>query len=160
MAVDEIIDEDTFDARFKPIESPGQQCGSHLWEHHEVRDAVTAGTITEQQVWTYVDDGEGGYGILPGFHMVNKIEYMVTEVPADENVTVEIPEEPDEEPEEEETPTAQMPYKQALDMAIFAINTLMHPDASTDEDVARLESHAAEIVETLVDIRSTVTGLP
>jgi hypothetical protein len=53
-----------------------------------------------------------------------------------------------------------MSYKEALDMAIFAINTLMHPDASTDADVARLESRSAEIVETLVDMRSTVTGLP
>jgi len=53
-----------------------------------------------------------------------------------------------------------MPYKEALDMAIFAINTLMHPDASSDEDVARLELHAEEIIDTLVDMRSTVTGLP
>ena len=96
MTMDEIIDEDTFDERFKPIESPGQQCGSHLWERHEVMSAIEAGTITEQQVWTFVD-ADGGYGILPGFHMVNKIEYMVTEVPADENVTVEIPDNDEEE---------------------------------------------------------------
>lgn len=94
---DRIITEDEFDAEFKPIESPGQQAGSHLWERHEIDAAMKAGTITEKQVWTFVDDGEGGYGILPGFHMVNKIEYMVTEVPADEDVTVEIPDENDDE---------------------------------------------------------------
>lgn len=93
---DRIITEDQFDAEFKPIESPGQQAGSHLWEYAEVMTAINAGTITGEQVWTFVDDGEGGYAILPGWHVVNKIEYMVTEVPIDENVTVEIPEEDDD----------------------------------------------------------------
>lgn len=92
----EIIDEDTFDERFKPIESPGQECGSHLWEHHEVKAALDAKTITDKQVWTFVD-ADDGYAIQPGMAIVNKIEYMVTEVPWEhEDICVEIPENDEE----------------------------------------------------------------
>ena len=73
--------EDEFDAKFKPIESPGQQAGSHIWEHKEVLDALAAGTITEKQVWTVVEDGEGGMGQAAGWLVVNRLGYGVTEVP-------------------------------------------------------------------------------
>jgi hypothetical protein len=53
-----------------------------------------------------------------------------------------------------------MSYKEALDFAIFALNTLMHPDASGALDVQEMEDRSEEIIETLADMRSTVTGLP
>ena len=59
-----------------------------------------------------------------------------------------------------EAPAPQMSYKEALDYAIFAMNTLAEPQGSSDEDMARLDLHSDEIIETLVDMRSTVTGLP
>lgn len=37
-------------------------------------------------VWTYMDDGEGGTFIGDGFQYVNRIGYLVTEVPAAEGV--------------------------------------------------------------------------
>jgi hypothetical protein len=45
---------------------------------------------------------------------------------------------------------------EALSYAIFAINTLMHPDASADVDVARLELHSAAVLDALVDMRDTL----
>lgn len=75
------IPEDEFDAKFKPVESPGQQSGSHIWERKEVLAALAAGTYTEQQVWTVVDDGDGGMGQAAGWHIVNRLGYGITEVP-------------------------------------------------------------------------------
>jgi hypothetical protein len=49
-----------------------------------------------------------------------------------------------------------MPYKNALDYAIFAINTLMSPDASDAGDIDDLERKAALVVATLDDIRTAV----
>lgn len=53
----------------------------------------------------------------------------------------------------------QMSYKDALDYAIFAINTLMHPDASDGRDIDMLEAQSDEIIATLADIRETVQGM-
>jgi hypothetical protein len=52
----------------------------------------------------------------------------------------------------------QMSYKEALDMAIFAINSWMHPDASSDVDLDDLEARADDVIATLVDMRETVQG--
>jgi hypothetical protein len=51
---------------------------------------------------------------------------------------------------------ALLPYDEAISMAIFAINTLMEPDASSDEDVDRLEAQAENVIETLADMRETL----
>jgi len=61
---------------------------------------------------------------------------------------------------EPEEPTPEMlTYKEALDLAIFAINTLMHPDASEPEDIDRLERMSESVVMTLADIREAVVGV-
>lgn len=42
-------------------------------------------------VWTYVDGDDGSTVIINGYHIVNRIGYFVTEIPAtDENVFVEV----------------------------------------------------------------------
>jgi hypothetical protein len=64
--------EDDFEA-FKPIPSPD---GETYWEHRP-----TLGYPLEQ-VWTVVssDDGEDAIA-APGYHIVNKEGYLVTEIP-------------------------------------------------------------------------------
>lgn len=59
---------------------------------------------------------------------------------------------------EEDKPSAfvrhgNMPMGRALSMGIFAINTLLHPDASADADVAVLEAESDEILSALVELR-------
>ncbi|MEO6159047.1 MAG: hypothetical protein ABIQ39_15630 [Ilumatobacteraceae bacterium] len=44
----------------------------------------------------------------------------------------------------------------ALNHAIFAINTLLHPDASSADDVEEFESAAAGAIETLAKVREWV----
>jgi hypothetical protein len=46
---------------------------------------------------------------------------------------------------------------EALGYAIFAINTLMHPDASSTEDVDDLEARASEVVTALDRLRDSLT---
>jgi hypothetical protein len=52
-----------------------------------------------------------------------------------------------------------MPYDEAISMAIFAINTLMYPDASDPADIDLLEMKSSDVIKTLDDIRATVRGL-
>jgi len=47
-----------------------------------------------------------------------------------------------------------MEVGRALSLAIFAINTFMHPDASSDADVAVLEANSDEVIEALVELRA------
>ena len=62
--------------------------------------------------------------------------------------------------EEVDDTVEQMSYKDALDYAIFAINTFTRAGGLRDlEDVDALEIHADEIIATLADIRETVEGL-
>ena len=61
--------------------------------------------------------------------------------------------------EDDERDPVLLPYKDALTMAIFCINTFMHPDASSPEDVDRLEDKSDDVIATLVDIRNTVKEL-
>lgn len=53
-------------------------------------------------VWTFMDDGEGGTFIGDGFQHVNRIGYLVTEVPAIEDVQYVVDHDrgnPEEDPE-------------------------------------------------------------
>lgn len=42
---------------------------------------------------------------------------------------------------------------EALSFAIFAINTFMHPEASDQADVERLEERAEDVIDVLVRLR-------
>lgn len=49
-----------------------------------------------------------------------------------------------------------MTAKEALDYAIFAINTLQEPQASSQEDVDRLDENATEVLERLSYLRRAI----
>lgn len=57
----------------------------------------------------------------------------------------------------EAQPEPLMTTRRALDFAIFALNTIAHPDASAQDDVDRLDDNHELVVDTLVALRS---GLP
>jgi hypothetical protein len=50
--------------------------------------------------------------------------------------------------------TGDMTMGEALNYAIFAINTFMHPDASEPSDVDALEAHSDDVIEALVELRN------
>jgi len=47
-----------------------------------------------------------------------------------------------------------MTKEKALNMAIFALNTLQHPDASSREDMAILDSLTDEVLTVLIQMRN------
>lgn len=62
--------------------------------------------------------------------------------------------------DEEETTSVQMAYDDALDYAIFCLNTFMHPDASERRDVITLAVRAEQVIATLHDMRTTLRQIP
>jgi len=72
-----VISEDDFFDKYRPVNTPGTPANSgefyHEYEHVKGLDA--------QNVWTIVDGEDGGMYAIAGFHIVNKVSYVVTEVP-------------------------------------------------------------------------------
>lgn len=69
--------EEEFWDTFKPLPGPTGDSGEDIWEFAEIKDQPL------ERVWTIVEDGgetENWYAI-PGFHIVNKIGYALTEKP-------------------------------------------------------------------------------
>ena len=62
----------TFERRFKPIDSPDQT----VWWRREQLPA----DVDPHLVWTIVDC-DGRLNVSPGFHFVNRIDYVLCEVP-------------------------------------------------------------------------------
>lgn len=62
----------TFERRFRPIDSPHQTV---WWQ----RDQLPA-DVDPHRVWTIIDC-DGKLYVLPGFHLVNRIDYVLCEVP-------------------------------------------------------------------------------
>lgn len=68
------LGEDEFWEKFKPLDNP--QDSSAIWEFE---DTLTHHLST---VWTLLDGDEDSYQYaVPGYHIVNKFGYCVTEVP-------------------------------------------------------------------------------
>lgn len=52
-----------------------------------------------------------------------------------------------------------MQTQEALSNAILALNTLKHPDATSDEDFAALDAGAEDAIESLVKLRDAIHGV-
>jgi len=80
----ELSETEFWDA-YRPMAGPTGQSGEHLWEFEEVRHEPL------HHVWTVVesgDDDDENWYALPGFHIVNRIAYVRTEIPwEDEGLT-------------------------------------------------------------------------
>lgn len=63
---------DEFEERYQPEPE-------HLETYGEDMARVMA--ADPKTVWTLVDDGEGGVVLTSGFHFVNRINYLLTHVP-------------------------------------------------------------------------------
>lgn len=72
--------EEEFFATFKPMLGPGVDDGLTVWTFNEVK----AAEIPMNRVWTIVETGDPddeNWYATPGYHIVNKIDYCVTEIP-------------------------------------------------------------------------------
>jgi hypothetical protein len=127
------------------------------------------GLLWNRVAWM-VDDGAGNSILhvartLPGGDANQQVEEFDKAKPATvilngRSQIIHVAEFEDEHiPDEDAVPVAQMSYSEALDFAIFAINTVTHPEASAPDDVDLLELKAEAILGTLSDMRETVRGL-
>lgn len=66
------ITEDDFFDNYVPVEDAS---GGLLRDFEEVRD------MPQCHVWTVVDGDDGGLYALAGFHVVNRVGYLLTERP-------------------------------------------------------------------------------
>lgn len=76
---------DEFAEEFRPLMDPDEDTflmfGKGDFEH--VRDQSNSHPGT---VWTLMDDGEGGTFIGDGLHFVNSLNWIITEVPAQDGI--------------------------------------------------------------------------
>ena len=78
-----LLHEDTFYAYFKPSRHPEAQqsdWGGHGLATHG-KDFELVRRLDSDHVWTVVDGENGEQWITPGIHYVNRVCYLVTEVP-------------------------------------------------------------------------------
>ncbi|TAN06833.1 MAG: hypothetical protein EPN36_03635 [Rhodanobacteraceae bacterium] len=69
---DRTLSEDDFDTKFGP---EARADGSLLREHEEVRGVDT------NRVWTVIEGDEGTLYAMAGYHVVNRVGYLVTREP-------------------------------------------------------------------------------
>lgn len=70
-----LIGEDDFETDYRPRPAPNADpCGDTTWEFEQAK------TQPIEHVWTIVDGDDDLYA-LAGFHVVNRVGYVVTEVP-------------------------------------------------------------------------------
>ena len=78
--------EDVFYAHFQPFRHPSAKF--NIWGGHGLEtfgeDLQLAFNFDSNYVWTVVDGESGGQWIIPGFHFVNRVCYLLTRLPHNE----------------------------------------------------------------------------
>lgn len=83
---DDFISEDSFMDDYRPIQNTTE--GDYIipsWD--DAKAALKASGLPESHFWTIVEGGDdGSLYASPGFHHVNAIGYLLTEMPAQSDV--------------------------------------------------------------------------
>jgi len=76
------MDFDSWSAKYKPIPNHLNEDGVDYFETYGIELGYVLGVADcdPNRIWTYVD-GDGGTYLINGYHLVNRIYYMITEVP-------------------------------------------------------------------------------
>ena len=73
---------DTWEAKYKPIKNHFD--GSDKFETYGEELAFVLGA-DPKCIWTLVDGDDGNLYIVDGYHLVNRVNYFITEVPYEGN---------------------------------------------------------------------------
>lgn len=78
------LTEDDFDAQFLPVENLEQGHGVYQFDAYDSKDRdflqfMAANYPTH--VWTRIEGADGCLYNINGWHIVNRIDYVITEVP-------------------------------------------------------------------------------
>lgn len=77
------LTEDEFEDQFKPVENIDQGKGSYQFDAYDSTDKgflQFMATNHPNHVWTRIDGDDGCINIINGWHIVDRIDYIVTEV--------------------------------------------------------------------------------
>jgi hypothetical protein len=75
------LTDDQFIARYKPEENEqGDYYRQRDWTVPEDQEEIEKAT-KEHRIWTAGDDDDGNFGISSGWHFVNRLYYIITELP-------------------------------------------------------------------------------
>ena len=78
------LTEDEFEAKFKPVENLEQDQGTYQFDAYDEKDSgflQFMATNYPAHVWTRIDGDDGRLYTINGWHIVDRIDYLVTEVP-------------------------------------------------------------------------------
>ncbi len=78
------LTEDEFDSQFLPVENIKQGQGVYQFDAYDEKDSGFLQFIAinyPAYVWTRIDGDDGRLYTINGWHIVNRIDYIVTEIP-------------------------------------------------------------------------------
>ena len=78
------LTEDEFEEQFRPVENLEQGQGIYQFDAYDAKDSGFLQFIAinyPAHVWTRIDGDDGRVYNINGWHIVNRIDYVVTEVP-------------------------------------------------------------------------------
>jgi len=78
------LTDDEFDAQFKPVENLAQGQGVYQFDAYDAKDSGFLQFMAinhPTHVWTRIDGEDGCIYNISGWHIVNRIDYVITEVP-------------------------------------------------------------------------------
>ncbi len=78
------LTEDEFDSQFSPVENIEQGQGVYQFDAYDEKDKGFLKFIAEHypaHIWTRIDGNNGCIYNINGWHIVNRIDYIITEVP-------------------------------------------------------------------------------
>jgi hypothetical protein len=97
------LTDDQFIARYKPETTEhGDYYRQRDWTVPEDQVEIEKATA-EHRIWTAGDDDDGNFCISSGWHYVNRLYYIITEIPLENpDWNVQVPDEEDDYEEDEE----------------------------------------------------------
>ena len=78
------LTEEEFEMQFRPVENIEQGLGIYQFDAYDEKDAgflQFMATSYPAHVWTRIDGDDGCLYNINGWHIVNRVDYIVTEVP-------------------------------------------------------------------------------
>lgn len=77
---------DDFIEKYDPMEHPTGEFGTHMFDTHKESDInFVRSQIKFNKVWTVIDgEGQDLY-VIPGYHFVNRMGYIISNIPYEEN---------------------------------------------------------------------------
>lgn len=87
------LTDDEFEEQFKPVENIEQSQGVYQFDAYDIKDSGFLKFMAinyPAHVWTRIDGDDGCVYNINGWHIVNSIDYLVTEVPWQEHNDYEV----------------------------------------------------------------------